>query len=146
MRLFQAFSLLMITIDMTAYAIRIAASFTTVRYNVQRCIFVAEGTVRGVQATPKGDPSEKMTEHCRLCQGEHMAASTNSKQPIATHESTVCYPIGGAEMKALIIFTGTRPIAREDIKCLIAHLQLTMDSYPSKKDLVIPLVPLDEWS
>jgi hypothetical protein len=75
-----------------------------------------------------------------------MAASTNSDQLIAPHESTVCYPIGGAEMTALIKYSGTRPLAREDIKCLIAHLQLTTDSYPSKKDLDIPLVPLDEWS
>jgi hypothetical protein len=87
-----------------------------------------------------------VTEHGKLCQGERMAASTNSDQPTATHESTVRYPIGGAEMTAQIMFSGTRPIAREDIKCLIAHLQLTMDSYPSKKDLDIPLVPLDEWS
>ena len=75
-----------------------------------------------------------------------MAASTNSDQQTATHESTVRYPIGGAEMTAQIMYSGKRPIAREDIKCLIAHLQLTMDSYPSKKDLGIPLVPLDEWS
>jgi hypothetical protein len=49
-------------------------------------------------------------------------------------------------MTAQILYSGTRPIAREDIKCLIAHLQLTMDSYLSKKELDIPLVPLDEWS
>ncbi len=75
-----------------------------------------------------------------------MTTLTNPDQPIAPHESTVCYPIGGAEMTALIMYSGTRPIAREDIKCLIAHLQLTMDRYPSKKDLDIPLVPLDEGS
>lgn len=75
-----------------------------------------------------------------------MAASTNSDQHTATHESTVRYPIGGAEMIVQIMYSGTRPIAREDIKCLIAHLQLTMDSYPSKKDLGDPLALLDELS
>jgi hypothetical protein len=75
-----------------------------------------------------------------------MAASTNSDQQTATHESTVRYPIGGAEMTAQIMYSGKRPIAREDIKCLIAHLQLIVDSYPSKKDLGNPVVPLDEWS
>jgi hypothetical protein len=75
-----------------------------------------------------------------------MTASTNSDQQTATHESTVRYPIGGAEMTAQILFSGTRPIAKEDIKCLIAHLQLIVDSYPSKKDLGNPVVPLDEWS
>ena len=75
-----------------------------------------------------------------------MAASNNSDQQTATHEFTVRYPIGGAEMTAQIMYSGTRPIAREDIRCLIAHLQLTMDSYPSKKDMGIPLVPIDEWS
>jgi hypothetical protein len=75
-----------------------------------------------------------------------MAASTNSDQPTIIYESTVRYPIGGAEMTAQIMYSGTRPIAREDIKCFIAHLQLIVDSYPLKKDLGIPLVPLDEWS
>ena len=103
-------------------------------------------TVPGVQGALGGDSSQKLTDHGKLYQGERMATSTNSDQQTATHESIVRYPIGGAEMTAQIMYSGTRPIAREDIKCLIAHLQLTMDSYPSKKDLDIPLVPFDEWS
>ncbi len=103
-------------------------------------------TVYGVQGAFGGDSSEKVTEYGKPWQGERMAASTNPDQQTTTHESTVRYPIGGAEMTAQIMYSGTRPIAREDIKCLIAHLQLTMDSYPSKKDLDIPLVPIDEWS
>ena len=86
----------------------------------------------------------KVTEHSRLCQGERMAASTNSDQTTTTHESTVLYPIGGAEMTAQILYSGLRPLAREDIRCLIAHLQLIVDSYPCKKDLGNPLLPLDE--
>ncbi len=99
-----------------------------------------------MQGALGGDSSEKVTEHGKLYQGESMAALTNSDQQTATHESPVRYPIGGAEMTAQIMYSGKRPIAREDIKCLIAHLQLTMDSYPSKKDLGNPLALLDEWS
>jgi hypothetical protein len=113
---------------------------------LQRFIFTAVYIVRGVTGALGGDSSDKVTEHVKLFQGESMTASNNSDQQTATHESTVRYPIGGAEMTAQIMYSGKRPIAREDIKCLIAHLQLTMDRYPSKKDLGTPLLLLDEWS